>query len=114
MNDLKSAEYSPVPALVGNAVGVGVPLRVRVPQLAAAGGKRAPSADQAGRSGYRVGDLERIQRQMRSRGQGAGFQMTGGCGKAQRLAGFTGQPLGFFQQAAADAALAGDLAYAQV
>jgi len=41
MNDLKSAEYSPVPALVGNAVGVGVPLRVRVPQLAAAGGKRA-------------------------------------------------------------------------
>jgi hypothetical protein len=41
MSDLKGAEYSPVPALVGNAVGVGVPLRVRVPQLAAVQGRCA-------------------------------------------------------------------------
>gem|GEM_PF-2005052 len=111
MNDLKSAEYSPVPALVGNAVGVGVPLRGRVPQLAATSGKRVLLA---GRSECRVGDLERIQRQMRARSQGAGLQMPLGCGQAQRLAGVAGQPLGFFQQAAADAAFAGDFAHAQV
>lgn len=113
MNDLKSAEYSPVPALVGNAVGVGVPLRGRVPQLAATSGKRVLLTDRAaGRSECRVGDLERIQRQMRARSQGAGLQMPLGCGQAQRLAGFAGLALGFFQQAAADAAFAGDFAYA--
>lgn len=47
-------------------------------------------------------------------GQGAGFQMAGGSGQAQRFAGFTGLALGFLQQPAADAALAGELAYAQV
>ncbi len=41
MNDLKSAEYSPVPALVGKAVGFGVGLGELVPPQAAAQGKYA-------------------------------------------------------------------------
>ena len=42
------------------------------------------------------------------------LQMAGRSGQAQRFAGFTGLALGFLQQPAADAALAGELAYAQV
>lgn len=114
MSDLKGAEYSPVPGHVGNAVGVGVASGVRVPQMATVPARRGPPADQVGRGGCGavMGSLERIQRQMGSRRQRAGFQMTcRGC-QAQRFAGFAGQALGFFQQAAADTALAGDFAYA--
>ena len=39
---------------------------------------------------------------MRTRGQGAGFQMTGRSRQAQRFAGFTGLTLGLLQQPAAD------------
>jgi len=64
-------------------------------------------------SGFRVRS-ERVQRQVQTRRQCAGLQVAGGRRQVQWLAGLRCQALGFFQQPAADAALAGELAHAQV